>query len=61
MQANDNLTIEACSFVNSWKAICIGPDGNELHTLRDVRITALKTGISIDSTTDIGRMSECDR
>ncbi len=58
MPANDNQTILDCTFVNSWKAICIGPDGNELHTFRNVRICALKTGISIDSTTDIGRISE---
>jgi len=58
MAANDNQTVADCTFVNSWKAICIGPDGNELHTFRNLRICALKTGISIDSTTDIGRLSE---
>jgi hypothetical protein len=58
MPANDNQTITDCTFVNSWKAICIGPDGNELHTFRNLRICALKTGLSIDSTTDIGRISE---
>lgn len=57
MPANDNQTIANCIFINSWKAICIGPEGNELHTIRDVRITALKIGISIDSVTDIGRLS----
>ncbi len=58
MPANDNQTISDCTFVNAWKAIQIGPEGNELHTFRNVRICALKTGISLDSTTDIGRMSE---
>jgi hypothetical protein len=58
MGANDNQTVADCTFVNAWKAICIGPDGNELHTFRKLRICALKTGISIDSTTDIGRISE---
>ena len=58
MPANDNQTIEDCTFVNAWKALCIGPDGNELHTFRNLRICALKTGISIDSTTDIGRLTE---
>ncbi len=58
MPANDNQTVTDCTFVNSWKAICIGPDGNELHTFRNLQICALKTGISIDSTTDIGRLSE---
>jgi hypothetical protein len=56
MPANDNQTIADCTFINSWKAICIGPEGNELHTFRKLRICALKTGISIDSTTDIGRI-----
>ncbi len=58
MSANDNQTVSDCTFVNAWKAICIGPDGNELHTFRKLRICALKTGLSIDSTTDIGRISE---
>lgn len=58
MPANDNQTIADCTFVNAWKAIEIGPEGNELHTFRNVRICALKTGISLDSTTDIGRISE---
>ena len=58
MPANDNQTVEDCTFVNAWKAICIGPDGNELHTFRNLQICALKTGISIDSTTDIGRLTE---
>lgn len=60
MPANDNQTVADCTFVNSWKAICIGPDGNELHTFRNLRICALKTGISIDSTTDIGRMTDVE-
>lgn len=58
MGANDSQTITDCTFVNAWKAICIGPDGTELHTFRNLRICALKTGISIDSVTDIGRISE---
>ena len=57
MGANDNQTVADCTFVNSWKAICIGPDGSELHTFRNLLMCALKTGISIDSVTDIGRIS----
>lgn len=57
MPANDNQTIIGCAFVNSWKAVCIGPEGSELHTIRDTQITALKLGISIDSVTDIGRLT----
>jgi len=58
MGANDNQSVFDCVFINSWQAICIGPEGNELHTFRRLKICALKTGISIDSTTDIGRISE---
>ena len=54
--ANDNQTIENCTLVNAWRGIAIGPEWNELHTLRDVHICALKTGIFIDNTTDIGRI-----
>ena len=55
-RAPDNQTVRDCTFVNAWRAISIGPEGNELHTLRDVRICALKTGFHVDSTTDIGRI-----
>ena len=57
MAANDNQTIADCTFVNAWKAICIGPHANELHTLRNLRICALTTGLFIDGTYDIGRLS----
>jgi hypothetical protein len=56
--ANDNQTIDACTIVNAWRGIAIGPEWNELHTIRDVRICALKTGMSIDHTTDIGRLED---
>ena len=55
-RAPDNQTIRDCTFVNAWRAISIGPEGNELHTFRDVRICALRTGFHVDSTTDIGRV-----
>ncbi len=55
--AGDNQSIFDCVFVNSWRAVRIGPGSNELHTLRRLKICALKTGIFIDSTTDIGRLS----
>jgi len=54
--ANDNQTVRCCALVNSWRGIKIGPEWNELHLLRDLRICALKTGISLDFVTDIGRM-----
>lgn len=56
--AGDNTSVFDCVFVNSWRGIRIGPASNELHTLRRLKICALKTGVFIDSTTDIGRLSE---
>lgn len=56
--AGNNQTVEDCTFVNSWRAICIGPEGNECHTFRRVRICALRTGFFVDMTTDIGRVYE---
>ena len=38
--ANDNQTVENCTIVNAWRGIAIGPEWNELHTIRDVRICA---------------------
>ena len=56
--ANDNQTVMNCSFVNAWQGIRIGPEWNELHTIRAVNLCALKTGISVDTTTDIGRVTD---
>lgn len=54
--AGNNQTIDDCTFVNSWRAIAIGPETNECHTFRRLRICALKTGFFVDMTTDIGRV-----
>jgi len=59
-RAPDHQTIRDCTFVNAWQAIAIGPEPNELHTFRDVRICALKTGFAVDSTTDIGRIIDVE-
>jgi len=56
--AGNNQTIDDCTFVNSWRAIAIGPETNECHTFRRLKICALKTGFFIDMTTDIGRVYE---
>lgn len=56
--AGNNQTVEDCTFVNSWRAVCIGPEVNECHTFRRVRICALRTGFFVDMTTDIGRVSD---
>jgi len=53
----DNTTVMDVTIVNAWQGVCIGPQSNELHTMRNLYLTALKTGISIDSTTDIGRLN----
>lgn len=58
MPANDNQSVMYCTFVNSWRGIGIGPEGNELHTLRNIEMCALRCGIALDSVTDIGRISE---
>ena len=52
----NNFTIFNCVFLNPWKAIHIGPEWNELHTIRDTRIYPFETGIFLDFTTDIGRL-----
>jgi hypothetical protein len=52
----DNATVENVTFVNAYQAIQIGPGSNELHFIRHVYGTPLKTGIWYDSTTDIGRI-----
>ena len=52
----DNVTVMNATLINPYQAIRIGPEWNELHTIRNVRGTPLKTGIWIDMTTDIGRL-----
>ncbi|MBP5321699.1 MAG: hypothetical protein J6334_11990 [Kiritimatiellae bacterium] len=56
MPANDNQSVIDCTLVNAWRGISIGPESNELHTFRRLKICALKTGLFVDSTTDIGRI-----
>ncbi|MBO7092656.1 MAG: hypothetical protein J6W23_12800, partial [Victivallales bacterium] len=52
----NNFTIFNCVFLNPWKAIHIGPEWNELHTIRNTQIFPFETGIFMDFTTDIGRL-----
>ncbi len=56
----DNVTVLNVTLVNPYQAIQIGPEWNELHTLRNVYGTPLKTGIWVDTTTDIGRLIDVD-
>ncbi|MBQ2336806.1 MAG: hypothetical protein II381_10855, partial [Victivallales bacterium] len=52
----NNFTIFNCVFLNPWKAIHIGPEWNELHTIRNTQIFPFETGLFMDFTTDIGRL-----
>lgn len=45
-----------CTFVNSYKAVCFGPENNELHLIRNCFGCPLKAGVYIDNCTDIGRI-----
>jgi hypothetical protein len=55
-KGGNNATFENLTLVNPYQGIRIGPGGNELHLVRNVYGTPLKTGIQYDSTTDIGRL-----
>ncbi|VGO12830.1 Alginate lyase 7 [Pontiella desulfatans] len=57
-KGGDNATFENLTLVNPYQGIRIGPGGNELHLVRNVYGTPLKTGIQYDSTTDIGRLEK---
>jgi len=52
----DSITLENIVMVNPWRGIQCGPDGNELHFIKNVYITPLDIGFYIDMTTDIGRI-----
>jgi len=51
-----NPSIVNVTLVNPYQAIKIGPLQNELHYVRNVYGTPLKTGIWLSQTTDIGRI-----
>jgi len=54
----NNMTVYNVTMVNPYLGIKVGPEGNELHTVRNVFSTPLKMGLSFDSTTDIGRVTD---
>ncbi len=56
--SGDNYTVRNVLFVNPYQAMKFGPEWNELHTIRDVTGTPLKTGIFVDTCTDIGRLTD---
>lgn len=55
-QGVDSVTLENVTLVNPWRGVQCGPDGNELHMLKNVYITPVHEGFFMDVTTDIGRM-----
>lgn len=55
-QGADSITLENVTLVNPWRGVQCGPDGNELHMLKNVYITPVHEGFFMDLTTDIGRM-----
>ncbi|MGI6461564.1 MAG: glycosyl hydrolase family 28-related protein [Candidatus Hydrogenedentales bacterium] len=56
----DNYTLHNVTLVNVYRGFKTGPESNELHTLKNVYMTALETGVFIDSCTDIGRIIDID-
>lgn len=55
-QGSNSITVEDVVFVNPWIGIQCGPDANELHFVKNVKMSPLFQGIFMDMTTDIGRM-----
>ncbi len=49
-------TIENVTLVNSYQGLCLGPEWNELHLIRNVYGCVLRRGVLIDNCTDIGRI-----
>ncbi|NOY80287.1 MAG: hypothetical protein GXP31_04695 [Kiritimatiellaeota bacterium] len=58
--SGDNTTVLNVTLVNPYQGLRIGPEWNELHTIRNVFGTPLKTGLWLDGTTDIGRITDVD-
>ena len=54
--SDDNTSVVNVTLVNPYQGIKVGPVSNELHYIRNVYGTPLKTGIWLSRTTDIGRI-----
>ncbi len=59
-QFSDNHTVMNCTLVNPYQAFKSGPNGNELHTLRNIYACPLSKGVEVDSVTDIGRIVDVE-
>ncbi len=59
-KAGDNVTVLDVTLVNPYQGIRIGPEWNELHVIRNVYGTPLHRGLWLDTTTDIGRITDVD-
>lgn len=57
-RSGDNYTVLNVTLVNAYQGMQFGPESNELHTIRNVFGTPLKAGISVDTCTDIGRLTD---
>ncbi len=57
-KGGDNYTVHNVTLVNPYKGIGVGPEWNELHTIRNVYGAPLSVGVFVDTCTDIGRL--CD-
>ena len=55
LQGTDN-TVEDVTIVNTYNAIRVGPGGNGRHRLRSVLGCALRRGVLVDNTHEIGRV-----
>jgi hypothetical protein len=54
----ESMTVENVTLVNPYQGIAIGPQGNELHTIRGLYGSPLALGLQIDFVTDTGRSSD---
>jgi hypothetical protein len=52
----NHATVENITLVNAYQGIQIGPNKGEAHLIRNVFGCMLRRGISIDATSDIGRI-----
>ncbi len=52
----NNITVENVTLVNPWCGGLCSLESNEMHTLKNVYMSPLSIGLSVNRTTDIGRL-----